>query len=155
MNRVVATLALLMALLFAGVTFSQSEFLLLHIYEGAIYVVIVVLLSFGREEWAYPLGLIVPLVWIVLNFLTGQLGAGAVQLGMLIGRGEVTNITSLLAAAITAVGLALAAASLYYYRKEIHGSPTQGAHNFVLGAIISLAFYTVLVLWFTAAIREA
>ena len=93
-----------------------------------------------------------PLIWIVLNFLTGLLGAGARQVGLLISRGAVSNVVSLMAIAISLCGIVLAATSLYYYRKEIHGSPTQGPKNFGLAALISVAFYSVLVLWFAAAV---
>jgi hypothetical protein len=152
MNRVVAGLAILMAILFASVSFDEPEFLLLHCYEGGIYIVIVAMLYYGREEWAYPLGMILPLVWIVLSYSTGRLSAGVVQVGMLVGRREVSNLTSLLAVALTLAGLALIVASAYYYRKEIHGSPSGGPKNFGLAALIAVAYYAVLVLWFTAAV---
>jgi hypothetical protein len=152
MNRVVAGLAVLVALLFASTSFEEPEFLLLHTYEASIYIVLVAFLYFGREEWAYPLGMILPAVWIVLNYATGRISAGALQVGMLVGRHEISNVTGLLALGITFAGLALMIASGYYYHKEIHGSPSAGPHNFGLGAVIAVAYYAVLVLWFTAAV---
>ena len=152
MNRVVLALSILVALMFASVSVDEPEFLLLHIYEASIYVILAAFLYFGREEWAYPLGMILPVVWILLSFLTGRLQAGFRQFGLLVGRQEVSNLTSLLAVGITISGLALAAASAFYYHKEIHGSITAGPKNFALGAVISLAYYAVLVLWFTAAV---
>jgi hypothetical protein len=152
MNRVVATLAVIVGLLFASVGIDEPEFFLLHCYEGFIYVILVTMLYYGREEWAYPLGMLLPLVWILLNFGTGRLSAGAVQLRLFVGRGEVTNLTSFLAVAITAAGLALAGSCAYYYWKEVHGSPSDGPENFALAALISLSYYAVLVLWFIAAV---
>ncbi len=152
MNRVVAGLAIVMALLFASVSFEEPEFLLIHCFEGSIYIVVFAFLYYGREEWAYPLGMILPLVWIILSYATGRLSAGAVQVGTLVGRREVSNLTSLLAIAVTIGGLALMTASAYYYYHEIHGSSSGGPKNFGLAALISLAYYAVLVLWFTAAV---
>ncbi len=152
MNRPVSFLLILMAVLFGAVGIMDSEFLLLHVYEAGIYIVIAVMVAFGHEELAYPLAFLTPLIWIVLNFLTGLLGAGARQVGMLISRGAVSNVVSLMAIVISVSGIVLAATSLYYYRKEIHGSPTQGPKNFGLAALISVAFYSVLVLWFAATV---
>ena len=152
MNRVVAALAVLMALLFASTSFEEPEFLLLHTYEASVYIVLVAFLYFGREEWAYPLGMILPAAWIVLNYATGRISFGARQVGMLVGRHEVTNVTGLLALGITIAGLAMIVVNAYYYHKEIHGSPSAGPHNFGLAAIIAVAYYAVLVLWFTAAV---
>jgi uncharacterized membrane protein YidH (DUF202 family) len=152
MNRVVAGLAIVMAILFASVSFEEPEFLLIHCFEGSIYIVIVALLYYSREEWAYPLGMILPLVWIILSYATGRLSAGVAQVGMVVGRREISNFTSLLAVALTIGGLALVVASAYYYYQEIHGGSSGGPKNFGLAALISLAYYAVLVLWFTAAV---
>ncbi len=152
MNRPVTFLLILMAILFGIVAVLDSEFLLLHAYEAGFYIVIAVVLAFGHEQFAYPLAFLTPLIWIVLNFLTGMLRAGARQAGMLISRGAVSNVVSLMTIVISVSGILLAGTSYYYYRKEIHGSPAQGPKNFGLAALVSLAYYGVLILWFAASV---
>ena len=80
-NRVVFTLATAMMLLFFLVSNFDRYFFTLHFLESLIYLVMLLLLFYGLEDWAYVMGVVAPLVWIALTLLSGTSLSGLQALG--------------------------------------------------------------------------
>jgi hypothetical protein len=75
-NRGVFTLATVMMVLFFLASHYDNSLFLLHFLEAVIYAVILILLFYGLDEWAYVMSFLTPLLWTILTALTGTLFLG-------------------------------------------------------------------------------
>src|SRR5713226_3186808 len=73
-HRGIATLASALLICFLLLSHFEPEFFLLHLYQSLIYLVIVLLLFYFEDRWAYMIGILAPAVWLLLNYATGELG---------------------------------------------------------------------------------
>ena len=112
-----------------------------HLIESVLYVAILLLMFFRLEEWAYALGIMTPVFWILLAFMIGRLGddRGIQLFDALLGRG---GAASFLASFMFVGGIGLFAASTNAYRRVIWGTPR---------ALLRLAIVFVLVGGFYSA----
>ena len=150
-NRVVFTLATAMMLLFFLVSNFDRYFFTLHFLESLIYLVMLLLLFYGLEDWAYVMGVVAPLVWIALTLLSGTSLSGLQALGQAVSFQGVRSPVDLLGGIALVVGIALMAASARAFRREVWG--TKGAlRTVVLASLIVGVYYAVLVY---ALIRQA
>ncbi len=65
-HRGIATLAVAAIASFLALSRFDPQFFLLHVYESCIYMVLLFLLKYEEEEWAYVLGIAAPAAWILL-----------------------------------------------------------------------------------------
>jgi len=150
-NRVVFTLATAMMLLFFLVSNFDRYFFTLHFLESLIYLVMLLLLFYGLEDWAYVMGVVAPLVWIALTLLSGTSLSALQALGQAVSFQGVRSPVDLLGGTALMVGIALMAACARAFRREVWG--TKGAlRTVVLASLIVGVYYAVLVY---AMLRQA
>ena len=143
-NRTVFTLASILMVLFFLVSNYDRYFFMLHFLESLIYLVIVLLLFYCLEDWAYVVGFVTPLLWIVLTLLNGTLVSGLRALGRLVSFQPVTSALDVLSGLIFATGLGLMLASGWAFRREVWGRP--GALRMFLWAMLIVwVYYAVLI----------
>jgi hypothetical protein len=151
MHKVIVTLAAAMMILFLMTSHFEPEFFLLHFYQSAIYLIIVLLFFYFEDRWGYMFGILVPVVWIILNFLTGFVSGSARQLFSLVRTQRVSNPVSLLGGVILILGASLAILSFVAFRKGVFG--TGKAWRTFIGSFIWIAvYYGVLIYWFVRTI---
>jgi hypothetical protein len=150
-HRLVFTLATVMMLLFFLVSNFDRYFFTLHFLESLIYLVMLLLLFYDLEDWAYVMGVVAPLYWIVLTLLSGTSLAGLHALGRAVSFQGVTSPVDLLGGVALVVGIALMAASARSFRREVWGTPGS-LRTAVLASLLVGVYYAVLVY---ALIRQA
>lgn len=79
-NKGIATLSLALLMSFLLLSHFDSNFFLIHFYESAIYLAIVVMLFYFEDRWAYMLGMLAPAAWLVLFTVVGGLETNVRQL---------------------------------------------------------------------------
>lgn len=143
-SRSVFTLAALMMVLFFLASYYDRYFFMLHFLEAMIYIVILLLLFYRLEEWAYPIGFLAPLFWIVLTFMSGTLLTGFRGLGQMLSFQEIQDPLDVLVGFLFLGALALAGASGRAFWHNVWGSP--GALRPVLGGIAVVAVYNAAII---------
>ena len=143
-HRTVFTLSMLMMVLFFLLSNFDRYFFTLHFLESVIYLVILLLLFYGLEDWAYVIGFVTPLFWIMLSFLQGTLLAGVRALALAASFQGVRNPIDLVSGLLFLAGLGLMVASGRAFRREVWG--TRGAlRTAVLATAVVGAYYAVLI----------
>lgn len=144
-NRGVFTLATVMMVLFFLASHFDNYFFLLHFLEAVIYAVVLILLFYGLEEWAYGISFLTPIFWAILTWLNGTLpqGLGALWSAAtfaetpLVGRHVVAGL-------IFVAGLTLVVVSGRAFLREVYGRP--GIRGAVWGSIGAVVVYYVVVI---------
>ena len=150
-HRLVFTLATVMMLLFFLVSNFDRYFFTLHFLESLIYLVMLLLLFYDLEDWAYVMGVVAPFYWIVLTLLSGTSLGGLRALGRAVTLQGVESPVDLLGGVAFVVGIVLMVASARSFRREVWG--TKGAlRTVVLASVFVGVYYAVLVY---ALIRQA
>ncbi len=144
-NRGVFTLAAIVMVLFFLASHFDNYFFLLHFLEAVIYAVILLLLFYGLEDWAYVLGFLTPLLWMVLSILSGTLLAGFRALGSLVTFRPVDDVIGLMTGFIFLAALALLVVSARAYKREVWGRP--GALRVFAGAAVAVVIYHAAVIF--------
>src|SRR5215813_1178926 len=72
--RDIATLATVQIAVFCLLANLEPNFFLIHLYESILYIAILVMLFYMVDRWAYMIGMLASVVWLVLAFETGILG---------------------------------------------------------------------------------
>lgn len=143
-HRLVFTLATVMMLLFFLVSNFDRYFFTLHFLESLIYLVMLLLLFYDLEDWAYVMGVVAPFYWIVLTLLSGTSVSGLRALGRAVTFQGMAAPVDLLGGTALVVGIALMVASARSFRREVWGMP--GAlRTAVLASIFVGVYYAVLV----------
>lgn len=143
-NRTVFTLAAILMVLFFAISNYDRYFFLLHFLEAAIYVVILLLLFYGLEDWAYTIGFVAPLLWIVLSLVVGMSLAGLEALVNLVTFQAVANPADLLAGLIFLAALGLMVASGWAFYREVWGRP-EAWRAAVGGILVAGIYYAALI----------
>lgn len=153
-NRSVFTLAAILMVLFFLVSNYDRYFFLIHFFGSLIYVVMLLLLFYGLEEWAYAMGFVTPLLWIMLMSLAGTLVASLRGLGQLLSSQAIRNPLDVLAGLVLVAGLALMAASGRAFWREVWGRPG-AVRAAVLATAVVGAYYAVLIAAYLQMARPA
>ena len=146
MNKRNFQLALLLSVGMAGLslmlTFYDKFFFQEHMAESLIYIAILLLMFFRLEEWAYGLGIMTPIFWILLAFFIGRLGddRGIQLFDGLLGR---VGAEKLLASYMLVGAIALFSASANAYRRVIWGTP-KALQRLVISFALVGAFYAII-----------
>jgi hypothetical protein len=153
-HRGIATVALAIVTCFLLLSHFDPRFFFLHFYESLIYIVIVLLLFYSEERWAYMLGIVAPTAWLLLTFATGGFGAFTRLIWSII-YGDAPSYTAFfLGGIITILSVAMIVVCTYRWKREFAGL-REGLSTFFVSAGIVAAYYTVLAIWFwrSAAVR--
>lgn len=143
-HRLVFSLATGMMLLFFLISNFDRYFFTLHFLESLIYLVMLLLLFYDLEDWAYVMGVVAPFYWIVLTLLSGTSVSGLQALGRAVTFQGMAAPVDLLSGTALVVGIALMVASARSFRREVWGTP--GAlRTVVLASLFVGVYYAVLV----------
>ncbi len=74
-HRGIATIAVALALCFLLLSHFDPQFFLIHFYESLIYVVIVLMLFYFEDRWAYMMGMVAPPIWLILTVVWNGVSA--------------------------------------------------------------------------------
>src|SRR5579864_7775663 len=80
-HRRIATLASAIMTCFLLLSHYDPQFFFLHFYESLMYIAIVLLLFYFEERWAYMLGIVAPVAWLLITFAVGGFGGFIHQMG--------------------------------------------------------------------------
>jgi hypothetical protein len=146
-HRGIATLASALLICFLLLSHFEPEFFLLHLYQSLIYLVIVLLLFYFEDRWAYMIGILAPAVWLLLNYATGELGGAMRQVSRLMRAQRPTNEVTMLAAVIAALAVLMIVSCAYRWKQEYAGLG-KGLRTFLISLGIVVVYYIILVAWF-------
>lgn len=151
MHRGLATLSGALMLCFLLLTGFEPQFFALHFYQSLIYLLIILMLFYFEDHWAYALGIMAPAVWLLLQFGTGVVVSTFLQIP-----GEVARLFSGLTpsngvAVITVLIALLSAAMICFnwirWRREFMGAKKEWAVFFGSFVVVAV-YYGVLIYWF-------
>ncbi len=139
-KTIFALSAALMVLFFLMSNY-ERQFFVVHCLQASFYLIVLLLLYYGLEEWAYVMAFVAPIPWIVVPLWSA---AAAGSLGTLITPPQVWSPVDVLGLGIFLGSIALLGVSGWTYKKDIWGRP--GALKTALGAIAIVGvFYAVLI----------
>jgi len=147
MNRGIASLALALAVCFLFLSNYDPQFFLFHFYESMIYLVIVLMLFYFEDRWAYMLGILAPAGWLLLEFASGGLGEFMQQIARVFGAEAPSYAATFLGAIISVLSVAMIAYCAYWWKREFSGLK-KGLSTFLVSLGIVAVYYGLMVLWF-------
>jgi multisubunit Na+/H+ antiporter MnhF subunit len=96
MHRGIATLSGAVMICFLLLTEADPNFFHLQLLQSAIYLMVILMLFYFEDHWAYMLGMIAPAVWLLLSFGLGTIPGSWSEAGLLVsGRTAVDRINAL------------------------------------------------------------
>ena len=152
-HRGIATLAVAAIVSFLLLSQYDPQFWVLHVYESAIYMVLLFLLSIDVEEWAYVLGVAGPAAWLVLISTTNLSGImRQAERVVLFKRPDYpANLIGALAMLISAL---MVGTCVYRWRQARWGFRHAWRTIGVVGVMV-LAYYGVLVAWYSKLVMAS
>lgn len=145
--RDIATLSGLQVLCFLFLTHFDQEFFLLHLYQSILYIAILVMLFYMEDRWAYMIGMLAPVVWLVMAFATGLLGGAVRQVGLLLRGQGPNNPVSLIAAFTAVLAVLMIVFCAKHWAKEYAGLG-KSLSTFGVSVGVVAVYYGILVMWF-------
>jgi hypothetical protein len=145
--RDIATLCSLQIVCFLLLTHLEPDFFMFHFYQTIIYVAILLMLFYMEDQWAYMIGILAPLAWLVLAFESGLLSAALRQLFRLSSAHAITNQVSLVAAITALLSLLMIAFCGYRWKRHYSGLG-KGLTTFLISLVVVIVYYGILVVWF-------
>lgn len=128
-------------------TYLEPDFFMFHLYQTIIYIAILPMLFYMEDQWAYMIGILAPVAWLILSFESGLLGAALRQLFRLSRAQAVSNQVSLVAGIIALLSLMMIA--FCGYRWKVHYSWLgRGLRTFLVSLVIVVVYYGILVVCF-------
>jgi hypothetical protein len=152
-HRGIATLAGLLVFCYLILSALEPPFFLLHLYQSVIYLVIILMLFYLEDHWAYMLGMMAPTAWLIIAFGLGILQTSALawlHLPQMVRLG-VNNQVSLVAGVIAVLSVLMIIFCARHWKREFAGEG-KGLHTFVFSLIIVIGYYVILALWFAKSI---
>jgi hypothetical protein len=153
-HRGIATLAGLLMFCYILLSHVDADFFFLHLYQSLIYLVIILMLFYFEDHYAYMLGMIAPAASLILMMSTGLITAGLRQVGYLFKPpypGHQVEPVALMAA-ITPVMLILMIIFCAYRWKREYAGLGKGLSTFLVSLGIVVVYYGVMIFWFTKSI---
>lgn len=151
--RDIATLSALQIICFLLLTHLEPDFFMFHLYQTIIYVAILLMLFYMEDQWAYMIGILAPVAWLILSFESGMLGAALRQLFRISRAQAVTNSVSLVAAITAFLSLLMIGFCGYRWMRHYSGLG-KGLRTFLISLAIVVVYYGILVIWFWESIPK-
>ena len=147
-HRGLATISGAMMFCFLMLAGVDTPFFFLHFYESMIYLAILLMLFYLEDRWAYMLGMLAPVAWIILMLLNGQLIGALRQPIDYFAQGLRPTGVGMVLLLTALVSLIMFAGCLRHWRREFAGLG-KGWSTFLISLLIVLVYYGILVVWFT------
>jgi hypothetical protein len=145
-HRGIATIAVALALCFLLLSHFDPQFFLIHFYESLIYVVIVLMLFYFEDRWAYMMGMVAPPIWLVLTLAWNGLPSIGHQIVAVFQPGSPFYVSNLLTTGAIVLSVVMVAACANRWRREFTGL-RKGWSTFLISFAIAAAYYAVMVVW--------
>jgi len=152
-HRGIATLAGALMMCFLLLSHFEPEFFLLHFYQSLIYLVIILMLFYFEDHWAYMLGILAPATWLLLTYATGVLGGALRQVSRLMHAQQPSSAVSMMAAITAVLAILMIIFCAYRWKREYAGMG-KGTNTFLVSLGIVIAYYAILVVWFWRQIPQ-
>jgi len=146
-HRGLASLSGALMVCFLILSHYEPQFFLFHFYQSLIFLVIILMLFYFEDRWAYMLGMVAPAGWLLIIFATGLLGGAMRQVWRVLRAQRPTNEASLIAGVTAALAIAMVVSSFIRWRQEFSGRG-KGWSTFLVSLFIVVAYYAVLIVWF-------
>lgn len=146
-HRGIATLASAMMICFLALSTMEPQFILLHFYQSLIYLVIVLMLFYFHDRYAYMIGILAPAVWLLLAYGVGMMGGAARQVSRLMRAQTPTSDVSVMVAIMVILSLLLIGFCAYRWNRQYSGLG-KGLSTFLVSFAIVAAYYAILIVWF-------
>jgi hypothetical protein len=151
-HKGIATLALALMMCFLLLSHFDAQFFLIHFYESLIYLVILLMLFYFEDRWAYMLGIVAPAGWLFLTFVTGGFGEFDRQIIRLTHAEAPDYTASFLGGIISVLSVAMVAFCALRWKREFAGTG-KGLSTFLVSFGIVAAYDLVMVFWFWQAVK--
>jgi len=146
-HRGIATLAVAAIVSFLFLGHFDPQFSLLHLYESSIYIVLLFLLMYEEEEWAFVLGIAAPAAWLLLITATNLTGILR-QVGLVLRLQKPDYPVNLIGAVAMLISLLILGSCLYRWKQQRWGFRHAWRTIGVVVAMVAV-YYGVLVFWFS------
>jgi hypothetical protein len=153
-HRGIATLAGLLMTCYILLSHFDPDFFLLHLYQSLIYLVVILMLFYFEDHYAYMLGMIAPAASLIMMMATGLISSGLRQVGWLFSppyAGHKPDPVALMAAATAVMLLMMIGFCAYRWKREYAGLG-KGWTTFLVSLGVVVVYYGVLIYWFTRSI---
>ncbi len=147
LHRGIATLAIALMLCYFLLTRYDSQFFLFHFYESLIYIVILLMLFYFEEKWAYMLGIFAPAAWLIITFVGGGTIGPMRQLGLLLTGhrpNDAAGVASLLICVLSVLMIIFCA---YRWKREYAGLG-KGMKTALVSLFVTILYYGIMIVWF-------
>ena len=119
--RDVAGLAAAQVACFMLLTHIQPDFFLVHLYEAIVYIAILVMLFYMEDRWAYMIGILNSIVWLVFAYVSGILSDGVRQMSQLRGSALNANLVAVAALITGFIAILMITSCVRHWIKEYSG----------------------------------
>lgn len=144
MHRGLATLSGALMMCFLLLTKEDPNFFHLHLLQSAIYLIVILMLFYFEDHWAYMVGMIAPAVWLVLAFGLGTLSGGVRLVGLLVSGRTAVDRISVLDFVTAGFCVLMIVFSARHWRREYAGSG-KGMPTFLVSLAGVGIYYAILI----------
>jgi len=146
-HRGIATLGMAILVCFLLLSHFDSQFFLFHFYESLIYLVIVLMLFYFEDRYAYMLGILAPAIWIVMTWSVAGIAGPARQLGLLLRAQRPNDPADLITGVLVLLSVLMIVFCVYRWRREYAGLGK--ARTTILTSLgVMVVYYGILIIWF-------
>jgi hypothetical protein len=146
-HRGIATLSGAMMVCFLSLTQFDSPFFLLHFYESLIYLVIILMLFYLEDRWAYMLGILAPGVWVILQIANGLLFGAFRQVGSYLSSGMRPTGVGIMTLVTFVLSILMVVFCARHWKRELSGLG-KGWSTLLPCLGIVIVYYGILLYWF-------
>lgn len=146
-HRRIGTLAVAAVVSFLLLGKFDPQFFLLHVYESAVYMVLLFLLMYEEDEWGLAVGMAAPAAWLLLITAT-NLGGILRQVGLVLHFQMPDYPANLIGALCMVISVLMFGACLYRWRQERWGFRHAWRTIGTIGVVV-VVYYGFLVVWYS------
>jgi len=154
LHRGIATLAAALMLSYILLTHYDSQFFLFHFYESLIYIVILLMLFYFEEKWAYMLGIFAPAAWLIITFASGGTIGAIRQLRLVLTVHRPDDPASLLSLVACLLSVLMIIFCAYRWNREYAGLG-KGTKTALISLFVTVVYYGIMIVWFWHAFPHA
>lgn len=145
-HRGIASVSIALALCFLLLSHFDAQFFLIHFYESLIYLVIVLMLFYLEDRWAYMMGMVAPAAWLAISGLWGGLRSLPLHISPAFHPGSSFFPVGLLSTLVILLSVAMIVFCGARWRREFTGSH-KGWSTLLVSLGLVAGYYAILVLW--------
>jgi len=146
-HRGLATISGAMMFCFLMMAEVDSAFFFLHFYESMIYLAIILMLFYLEDRWAYMLGMLSPVVWMIQVLLTGQLLNALRQPFQYFSQGISPTGVGMVTLLTAVVAVIMVSGCARHWKREFAGMG-KGWSTFAISLVVVAIYYGILIGWF-------